>query len=306
MNVLKNNINKYDITPIISLQLFDSFVGSILDYACPVWGFSKSEDLERVHLKFCKAILGVKQNACNAAVYGELGRRPLYINRYVHIIKYWFKLLNTDNVILKCVYQNALEQCNHYGVKNWTYNVKCLLNEHGFSEVWNLPAQFEAKTFIPIFKQRIIDCFKQKWCADIAANNVLNTLYSHIKTSFGIENYLNILLCKTSRSCLTKLRISAHKLRIESARYGRDRLERHERTCQLCDLNEIEDEFHFVLKCRVFKELRTKFIKRYFYTHTSMYKFLELLKSSNKPTLINLCKYITLANKKRNEILQGV
>ena len=42
-------------------QLFDSFVGSILCYSCEVWGFSKSEEIERIHLKYCKQILGVKK-----------------------------------------------------------------------------------------------------------------------------------------------------------------------------------------------------------------------------------------------------
>ena len=306
MYVLLKNINKLNVTPTVSLQLFDSFVGSILNYACPVWGFSKSKDLERVHLKFCKIILGVKQSACNDAIYGELGRYPLYINRFVHIIKYWFKLLNTDNIILQCIYQNAVEQCNLKGVKNWAYKVKVILNEYGFADVWNFPGQFEVKSFVPVFKQRIIDCFKQKWFTDIAANNVLNTLYVYIKTNFGMENYLNMLYCKSSRICLTKLRISSHKLRIEFARYGRERLERNERLCQLCDINEIEDEFHFVLKCKVFKELRIRYIKKYYYTHTSMYKFIELLQSKNKSVLINLCKYITTADKKRNELMQTI
>ena len=131
-------------------------------------------------------------------------------------------------------------------------------------------------------------------------------MYAYVKTHFSMENYLNILCCKTSRKCLTKLRISAHKLRIESARYGRDRIERQERVCQLCDINEIEDEFHFVLKCKTYNELRVKFIKRYFYVHTSMFKFLELLQSNNKYVLINLCKYITSANKIRNELMQRI
>lgn len=34
-------------------------------------------------------------------LYGELGRYPLYINRHVSILKYVFKLLHTDNIILQ-------------------------------------------------------------------------------------------------------------------------------------------------------------------------------------------------------------
>ena len=83
MNILFQNVKKLEINPATTMQLFDAFVGSIINYACPVWGFSRSKDLESVHLKFCKMVLGVRQNSCNDAVYGELCRFPLYVNRYV-------------------------------------------------------------------------------------------------------------------------------------------------------------------------------------------------------------------------------
>jgi hypothetical protein len=97
--------------------------------------------------------------------------------------------------------------------------------------------------------------------SDIVNNNVLNTLYRHIKDNFSLECYLDKIKCMKSRQQLTHLRISAHNLRIESCRYGRNRLERHERICQLCNTQDIEDEFHFILVCNLYQEIRTKFIK---------------------------------------------
>ena len=84
-------------------QLFDSFVGSIISYACEVWGFSKSKELERIHMKFCKRALGVKLSTSNAGIYGELGRYPLYVARYTRIVKYWVKILYSDNFILRTI-----------------------------------------------------------------------------------------------------------------------------------------------------------------------------------------------------------
>ena len=40
MNVLLSKIKTVDFTPKTMCQLFDSFVGSIISYACEVWGFS--------------------------------------------------------------------------------------------------------------------------------------------------------------------------------------------------------------------------------------------------------------------------
>jgi len=40
--------------PNVLCQLFDAFVGSILNYSSEVWGYTKSKEIQRVHLKFCK------------------------------------------------------------------------------------------------------------------------------------------------------------------------------------------------------------------------------------------------------------
>jgi hypothetical protein len=88
MNALLCNTRKTLLSPKVQCQLFDSFVGSVLSYGAEVCGFTKCQSIERVHLKFCKEILGVKLCASNAGVYGKLGRYPLYINRFVRIIKF--------------------------------------------------------------------------------------------------------------------------------------------------------------------------------------------------------------------------
>ncbi len=85
MNVLFQHVRKMDFTPKTLCQLFDAFVASTANYACEVWGNTKSKEIERIHLKFLKRILGVKLSSCNAGVYGDLGRYPLYISRFARI-----------------------------------------------------------------------------------------------------------------------------------------------------------------------------------------------------------------------------
>ena len=43
----------------IMFNLFDSFVLSILNYSCEIWGFTRAENIERMHRKFCKWLLNV-------------------------------------------------------------------------------------------------------------------------------------------------------------------------------------------------------------------------------------------------------
>ena len=69
LNVLLIKCNKYKLKPKLLCQLFYSFVGSILNYASEIWGFSKSKNIERVHLKFCKKILNVNIRTSNVILY---------------------------------------------------------------------------------------------------------------------------------------------------------------------------------------------------------------------------------------------
>ena len=75
-----------------------------------------------------------------------------------------------------------------------------------------------------MFKERLIDCFKQTWFSDIENNRVLNSLNIFVKPNFGVEEYIKTI-SKGNRSLLTRLRISSHNLRIESGRYGRNRVD---------------------------------------------------------------------------------
>ena len=178
-----------------------------------------------------------------------------------------------------------------------------MLNAYGFSWAFTNYNVVDENSFISSFKQRVIDCFQQKWFTDMQSNSVLSTLYINIKPSFGEENYLNIVVSKHLRRYITCIRISSHDLRIHSARYGRERIQRDERVCLLCECLDIEDEFHFILKCDKYDDLRQKYVKRYFRERPSMQKFVELLSSTNRQSLLNLCCFLRDATKRRNNLL---
>ena len=55
---------------------------------------------------------------------------------------------------------------------------------------------------------------------------------------------------------MTQLRVGALKLQIEIGRHSVPYVDPAERICKNCDLEEVEDEFHFVIKCPLYKRLR--------------------------------------------------
>jgi hypothetical protein len=300
LHVLQMNTRNLNISPKLLCQLFDSFVGSTLGYACEIWGFSKSKEIERIHLKFCKRLLGVRKNTCTVGVYGEVGRYPLYVARYVRIIKYWFKLITTDNIVLKTLYNQALNDCNS-GCTNWVTNVKQLLSTYGFADVWISPGSVDSKHFYLLFKQRLIDCFVQSWFGDKSKSSTLD-LYNNFKTTFIYEPYLDILP-RNYRMYISRLRLSSHSLRIQTERFSVNRIPRNERYCLCCNSLDIEDEYHFILCCPCYSDLRKTYIKRYYYNKPSVYKLIQLLQTYNKAELYKLAKYLKESSNVRKAIL---
>ena len=86
------------------------------------------------------------------AVYGELGRYPLYISRYMKIIKYWYKLLDTKNIILKTIYAQTLQDCIK-GKRNWVYNVKKIFDDYGMSEIFNNPVSNNSNQILKVLNK---------------------------------------------------------------------------------------------------------------------------------------------------------
>ena len=87
------------------LKLFDAIISPILNYGSEVWGFHKSPDIERVHLKFLKHILCVRQQTSNAAVYGELARFSMNVLRKIRIVKFWFNIKSNPDSFVYTVYR---------------------------------------------------------------------------------------------------------------------------------------------------------------------------------------------------------
>lgn len=149
------------------------------------------------------------------------------------------------------------------------------------------------------------DCFQQELFESI--NDIRTpTVYRAIKNTFGYEPYLDIIRNNKHRQLLTRLRVSAHRLRIESARYGRNRLERHERICEICADGNVEDEYHFILICNKYKDLRNMLLPKYYTRRPSMFKLVEMLTCNRRKTLCNLCRYIEHASVIRQHCVRNV
>ncbi len=53
--------------PTVMCYLFDSLIKPIMEYGAEIWGYLPADDLELIHRKMCKFILGVPSSATNLA-----------------------------------------------------------------------------------------------------------------------------------------------------------------------------------------------------------------------------------------------
>ena len=168
----------------------------------------------------------------------------------------------------------------------WINCMKNIFNEIGKSE-WFMN-QCSALN-INYIKQILHDQFIQYWYGDIASSS-RGEFYSLCKSSFGLENYL-VKLPEFNRIWITKLRTSNVHLPIETGRWHN--IPRHERICSFCD-NSVGDEFHVLFVCDnvIIKNLRQKFLAKYYYEHPNSSKMSGLLSLCNIPVLKKLSVFV--------------
>ena len=297
---LRANITDMSLNHCTMFSLFDTYVSSILNYGCEVWGSHRAHDIEKVHLDFCKNILGVTRRTNNVMVYIETGRLPLRFVRLIRMFKFWFKLLTSENCILREIYSVMFNECENPTPprNNWLFNIKEELSRLGLAYLWHEQKTLSLKVHFPVIRQRIIDHCVQSLFADMCVSQKC-IVYKHLVDHFCLQFYLCKPIPVACKKQICKIRMSSHNLFVESGRS--QNIPRSERICQLCNLD-IEDEFHFVLKCPVYCDLRKKYIKHYYWRRPSVFKLVQLLSVNNVKELCSLGK-IRDAFKLRSSLL---
>ena len=188
------------------------------------------------------------------------------------------------------------------GKRNWVTGVRELLCKCGFGHVWeNQNVQYKS-SFIISFTQRLKDIYLQTW---IASLNLANKCFYYRMFKYEItqEEYLSKVNVKKFRMALSRFRCSSHDLFVETGRYLN--INRNERICTLCNLNVVEDEYHFLLVCPLYLHLREKYLQVYYYRYPNIAKFTALLTSTNSNTLQNVAMFIYYACLHRSNTMKN-
>ena len=197
----------------------------------------------------------------------------MQLTRILRIVKFWTKIvLLNDLSPAKILYNTALElnEKSETNVSHWLAEVKNTLFKHGFGYIWLNQQYLNDFDFFSTFKKRIIDSFWQDNNSSIAHLSN-HRLYRHLGDNPSF--YLKFLPNNHIRKAITKLRLGSHHFMVERGRWTN--LEFVDRIC--FDCNEIEDEYHVVMCCKKYVDLRRKHLPTALYTKPSMFKFVAFL-----------------------------
>ena len=125
--------------------------------------------------------------------------------------------------------------------------------------------------------------------------------YKLFKNTLDREKYVDVI-DKEHIAALTNFRCNSLPLRVVTG-YLYEKIPVENCTCLICHSKEIEDEYHFFLKCPAYNRLRKEILPRYLYMQPTKFKFTEYLKLRSESTLEITVKFINKALKERAKII---
>ena len=138
---------------------------------------------------------------------------------------------------------------------------------------------------------KLKEVYSQKWDIERYSKQKLR-YYNLYKADLSQEEYLNFDIPKYHRSIFAQFRAGILPLNVETGRFNSVPLE--DRKCTLCDLDDVEDEFHLLIMCNKYNELRRHLYREAFARNN---QFLSLY---------DLDKFVFLVNNLQKQVIKFI
>ena len=99
----------------------------------------------------------------------NLGAYPMSVYIKLCMVNYWSKLINgtigKDSKLPLILYKYMYNKNSSHGQyqSSWFDNVKSILDNRGFSNIWESQGNFNSTWLNITLKQRLFDQFQQEW-----------------------------------------------------------------------------------------------------------------------------------------------
>ena len=158
-------------------------------------------DCEKLALKFYKYILGVHKRTTNLAVYGDLGRTPLFIDIVCAVIKYFRRLeeINSESLLGQAF--NSSKEIHTSGKESWYSSILFIMQQ----------LNINANMSLHEIKSKLIKISMELWGKQLHENAVIKEgklrTYNMFKQIFKCEPYLNVVNNRDVRKSFTRFRV---------------------------------------------------------------------------------------------------
>ena len=214
-----------------------ALMSSIL-YGCETWLCKDIKAIKQLYITSIKTLLGVRKSTPNILCLLESGYPELeaiILKRRVLFITKFMKNMSGDEP-LSAIYQ----LCRGHNTKG--HRILCESQQYVGDPVANNIEQLKEKC-------RNQAATSSKFSTYMLINPSLHVHYAYSDNAVEyVPDY--------KRQSFSRLRLSAHRLRIETGRWSRT--PREDRLCQ-CDLNEIQDERHVMFECPLSADIRIEY-----------------------------------------------
>lgn len=208
-------------------------------------GFKSHPCLDDVLNRAARFYMGVNKTCPLPCLCIEMGWLTNFRRRQLCLIRYYCCLQKMDDYRLpKRIYRNT-----KYNKNSWAADFKAVLDELFLGHYW------ETDSVIPLDIAKLMVREKCKEELESAVNERIKLrAYKTLIVRLQPAAHIKRSIVKNHRSLVGQLRCGILQLRIESGRYRGEKVE--ERICNYCDMNVVEDEFHFIFECPLYSDER--------------------------------------------------
>ena len=183
-------------------------------------------------------------------------------------------------------------------IKGWVRDLNHVLQYCNMEDCMGLERLYD----LDVAEARLKRNNRDKWWLDAHTKPKLRT-YVEVHDRSNVQTIVKRNLSRSHRSLITKLKCGVLPLAIEMGRF-KDVKEEH-RLCIICTGNHVENETHFLLKCKALKEtqkpFKNEFKKHIDWKATPDHDIVKFMLSSDMLKLT--CDMVETLFNKRNELM---
>ena len=282
--------------------MFDTHILPILEYNSEIWFPVREIDvLERIQLKFLKNMLGVRNQTSTVAILADTGRFPLVYRQQASALKYWDRLRSSDS-------PDLLKNCYDIQILMHQNKIPCWLSK--VHQITNKMVEVQDNPSVNKIVIALYEQGQKQMMENINDNQKYPKLrtYKLFKNELRLETYLNNYFPKYVYRSIARFRLSSHNLNIELGRHKRPYIPADERFCKRCNCELVEDEFHCLMICTHWNNIRIELLEtayhhiKNFTILSTKTQFLEIISSKENKMILALGKFLNVVLKTDNII----